>query len=244
MRYQHQKPDTQMTKLNDGRDKHSSLQRCPQCSDRASFLSQDRADLEEVAKSLAQQMSRPLTNSMEDPKRLGSYLLGTPSLASRCEQQRMPANISVSVDSDFAADRATRKSTTGMVPRRGRLPIMTLSNLQKSVGLNERECEFHSLVHGAAHGLGLQAYRRDLGTDLPFDRRVRQFKCESVCEPTRLGQAMTCSKHPTCGSGRGCCIKNVPTADNISDILRKAIDRRTHDKHLKTMGFAEVQASR
>ena len=63
----------------------------------------------------------------------------------------------VTVDSDFVAGRATRMSTIGVVHR-----------LQTSVGLNVSECEFHVLVCGAAHGLGLQAYKRDLGIDLPL----------------------------------------------------------------------------
>ena len=102
----------------------------------ASFVSQDRADLGAAVKSFAQKMWRPSTSSMEDLKRLGHYLLGRPSLALRCEQQRMPANIRVSVDSDFAADRAARRSTTGVVQRLRRHPIKTTLNLQTSVGLN------------------------------------------------------------------------------------------------------------
>ena len=39
-------------------------------------------------------------------------------------------------------------------------------------------------------------------------------------------------------------IKKVPTADNISDILTEAIDRKTLDKHLKSMGIVEVRASK
>ena len=44
------------------------------CVVRASFLSQDRADLGEAAKGLAQQMSTPSTSSMEHIKRLGTLL--------------------------------------------------------------------------------------------------------------------------------------------------------------------------
>ena len=38
--------------------------------------------------------------------------------------------------------------------------------------------------------------------------------------------------------------KKVPTADNISDILTKAMGRKTLNTHLKTMGFVGVQASK
>ena len=38
-------------------------------------------------------------------------------------------------------------------------------------------------------------------------------------------------------------VKNVPTADIMSDILTKAIDRQTLHNHLKTRGVVEVQVS-
>ena len=39
-------------------------------------------------------------------------------------------------------------------------------------------------------------------------------------------------------------IRNLPTTSNVSDILTKAIDRKTLDKDLSTMGFLEVAASK
>ena len=74
----------------------------------------------------------------------------------------------MSVDGDFAADRATSKWKTGMVQRLGRHLIETTSNLQTSVRLTVSECELFALVRGAAHWLGFQAYKRDLGIDLPL----------------------------------------------------------------------------
>ena len=70
----------------------------------------------------------------------------------------MPANNRVSVDSEWAGDRATRNSTTGMVQRLGRHPIKTGSTLKTSVGLNVSECVFYALVRGETHGLGLPAF--------------------------------------------------------------------------------------
>eukprot|EP00972_Heterocapsa_arctica_P040866 6022645-Heterocapsa_arctica.AAC.1 len=85
---------------------------------------------------------------MEYLKHLARYIKGRPSFAMRCEQQLMPKCVRVSVGSDHAADRATRKSTTGMVQRLGRRPIKATSNLQTSICLNISEAEFYALVHG------------------------------------------------------------------------------------------------
>ena len=55
-----------------------------------------------------------------------------------------------------------------MVQRPGLHPIRATSNLQTAISLNVSEAEFYALVHGAANGLGLQAYLRDLGIELPL----------------------------------------------------------------------------
>ena len=118
-RVEQRKRETQLSKS------HGSAFRS--CLMRASFLSQDRADLGEAVKSLAQQMAKPTASSLEDLKRLGRYLKGRPDMAIRLDQQKMPSRLLISVDSDYAGDRATRKSTTGMVQRLGRHAIKTTS---------------------------------------------------------------------------------------------------------------------
>eukprot|EP00975_Prorocentrum_lima_P007878 1686739-Prorocentrum_lima.AAC.1 len=64
-------------------------------------------------------MAAPTEFHWQSLKRLGRYLLSFPSKALEFHQQRMPRAIKISVDSDHATDKATRKSTTGMVIRLG-----------------------------------------------------------------------------------------------------------------------------
>ncbi len=84
----------------------------------------------------------------------------------RFRRQRFPEEITTYVGSDYAGCRATRRSTTGMVHTIGKHVVKATSNIQTSVGLNVSECEYYALCLGAAHGLGLKAYFRDLGFDL------------------------------------------------------------------------------
>ena len=90
----------------------------------------------------------------------------------------MPATIRVSVDSDFAADRATRRSTLVMVQRLGRHPIKTTSTFQTSVGLNVSDCELYALVHGAAH----------LGIDLLLIVESDSSSAKAFASRRRLGK--------------------------------------------------------
>ena len=217
------------------------------CLMRASFLSQDRADLGEAVKSLAQHMARPTASSMEDLKRLGRYLKGRPSVAIRYDEQDMPHEIRISVDSDHAGDRSTRKSTTGMVQRLGSHTIKTSSNLQTSVGLNVSECEFYALVHGAAHGLGLQAFLRDIGIDLPLIVESDSNAAKSFANRRGLGK----QRHVETRylwiqdriANRSFLIEKVLGTRNVSDILTKAVTRQLLDEHLRSMGFVDVTPS-
>ena len=92
---------------------------------------------------------------MQELKRLGRYLVYRPYVSLVYEQQRMPDHILVSVDSDHAADRLTRKSISGLVIRLGLHVIKGSSSIQSALGLNVGEAEFYALVHGGAHGLGM-----------------------------------------------------------------------------------------
>ena len=75
---------------------------------RASFIAQDRPDIAEAVKSLAQFMSKPTAGAWQDLKHLGRYLLGQPYKALVYRQQRMPSIIKASVDSNHAGDLFTR----------------------------------------------------------------------------------------------------------------------------------------
>ena len=56
--------------------------------------------------------------------------------------------------------------TKGLVQMVGEHVVKHTSNLQGATGLSAFECEYSALTHGAAHGLGLNAYMADLGFDM------------------------------------------------------------------------------
>lgn len=214
---------------------------------RASFIAQDRADLCEAVKVLARSMSKPTRSSMDELKHLARYLLGKPSVALRFEQQRMPTHILISVDSDHAADRETRRSTTGMAMRLGRHTVKATSNLQSAISLNVSEAEFYALTHGAANGLGLQAYLRDLGFDFPLVVESDSTSAGAFASRRGLGKQRHVQTRflwvqdlVAKGDFK---IRKVATAKNVSDILTKATAGPLLERHLATMGFVTVSRS-
>ena len=208
---------------------------------RASFLAQERCDLSETVKRLAQGMAKPRVAHMELLKRLARYLIAQPDLSLIYWQQRAPAHVTVCVDSDFAGDKICRKSTTGMAMYLGRHLIKATSNLQSVLGLNVSESEYYALVHGACHGLGVQANFLDLGVHLglivakAFASRQGLGKQRHV--QTRflwLQQAVAASR---------VVIRKISTTKNTSDILTKAVDRPLLEQHLKAMSLLRVGES-
>ena len=167
-------------------------------------------------------------SSMDDLKRLGRHLLGRPSSALRYEQQRMPANIRVSFHSDFEADRARRKATTGMFQGFGRHPIKTTSSLRVLCS------ETWSIAR-------VQAYLRDLGIDLLFVSESDSSTGKTLVCRRGLGRQRHVQTRylwiQDMVEANSFATKKVPTADNITDILTKAIDRKTLDNTSQDHGF-------
>ena len=188
-------------------------------------------------------------SSMDDLNRLGRHLLGRPSLALRYEQQRMPANIRVSFYSDFEADRARRKATTGMFQRFGRHPIKTTSSMQTSVGLNVSECEFYVLEHGAyCTGLDFKpTCATSESTCLSSPSQTVQLGKRLCADEAWAGNDMF--EHAICGS-KTWLKQTVSRPRRYQQRTTSLTSRRKQStakastKLLETMGFVEVQASK
>jgi hypothetical protein len=124
---------------------------------RAAYMAQDRPDLAEAVKTLSRRMVSPTAGDMMRLKRLGRYVLGRPWASLEFFPQWLPQELLVEVDSDFAGDLATRRSTTGVACLLGEHVIKTQSVLQSTVSLSSGESEFYAAVQGSATGLGIQS---------------------------------------------------------------------------------------
>ena len=80
-----------------------------------------------------------------------------------------------------------------------------------------------------------------------FDHRVPQFLCEKRvrADEAWANKDMLQTRYlwiQDMVAAISSVIKEVPTADTITDSLTNAIDRKNLDRHLTTIGFVEVQA--
>ena len=129
---------------------------------RCAYLAQDRVDISEAIKCLARAMSKPRAGHMTQLKRVARYLKGMPRKALQYPaQEPCEAHLEVHVDSGWAGDTVTRRSTSGVIARRGRHLLRHSSTVQNVIGLSSAESEYCALTKGGCSGLGLQSLFAD-----------------------------------------------------------------------------------
>ena len=110
---------------------------------RCAYLAQDRVDISETIKCLARVMSKPRAGHMMQLKRVARYLKGVPRKAQQyTAQEPSRAHLEVHLDSDWAGDTVTRRSTSGVMARRGRHLLKHSSTVQNVIGLSGAESKY------------------------------------------------------------------------------------------------------
>ena len=116
---------------------------------KGAYLAQDRYDIQHCTKELATEMKAPTEEGMLRLNRLARYLNGAPRLVQTFRRQSAPherttvegypngrIDITVDVDSDWAGDKISRKSTLCVVAQHGVNVIKTQVNSMKGISLS------------------------------------------------------------------------------------------------------------
>ena len=149
---------------------------------RLSYLAQDRLDLAETAKHLAQRRREPHEFDFIPLKRAARHLVGKPKAALRFRRQKHVDKVTVFVDSDFAGE---RKSTTGLTAQIGNHTVKSGSTLQSLTALSVGEAEFYAVVKGGQVGLSLRSMYQDLGIPMKIEIQSDSSTANSLTD--RLG---------------------------------------------------------
>ena len=152
---------------------------------RLSYMAQDRLDLAETAKHLAQRMSEPREFDIVPVKRAVRHLVEKPEAALRYRRQEHADKITVFVDSDFAGDPASRKTSTGLVAQIGNHTVKSGSTLQSLTALRVGVAELYAVVKGGQVGLILRSIYQDLG--IPMKVEIQSDSSTANCLTDRLG---------------------------------------------------------
>ena len=100
-------------------------------------------------------MSEPREFDFIARKHAAQNLLEKPKATLRSRRQEHVDKITV-VDSDFASDPVSRKSTSGLVAQIGNNTVKSESTLQGLTALSGGEVEFFAAVKGGQVGLSLR----------------------------------------------------------------------------------------
>jgi len=118
------------------------------------YISLDRPDLQHSARELATDLSAPTRLTELRTKRVARFLQRRPNVEWRFPvKDEEPGAVTGYSDSDWAADRATRRSTSGVSLMHNGHLIDMISAGQGTVALSSAEAEFYALGRMAASAL-------------------------------------------------------------------------------------------
>ena len=115
------------------------------------FTNKTRPDLCNAVRELSKNMDRATPASFKEMLRIFKYLLQTKDYGLRIaptidSNTPIKWNLRVFSDSDWAADKTTRKSVTGFVILLNGTPILWRSQSQRSVALSSTEAEYYAMA--------------------------------------------------------------------------------------------------
>ena len=148
----------------------------------------------------------------------------------------------VTVDSDWAGDKVSRKSTTGTVLKFGDHTVKTYSRNQRTIALSSGEAELYAIVSGVAEAFGIQSIVRDFGLDCQIRCFTDSSAAIGIVKRTGIGkirhlQTQYLWIQEVVNSGR-VSINKVGTNDNMADLLTKYLDSSTIQHHVDRLNLA------
>jgi histone deacetylase 1/2 len=206
---------------------------------RVNFMAQDRVDLNVASRIMSQCMATPREGDDKLLKRVIRYLIRYPKCESWMEWQENPGKLTVNIDSDWAGDQASRKSTSGGCIRFGSHLIHHWSKLQATVDLSSGEAELNAAVKGTSESIGIQEMAGEFCIDLGIEMLTDASVCKSILLRHGSGRIKHLSTKQLWVQGAvesyGIKIFKVPREKNPADLLTHGCNREDHTNHLKAL---------
>ena len=205
---------------------------------RINYLAQDRPDIAYASKEACRDMSSPTQKSWSKVKHIARYLVGQPRLVYEYRFQDH-ADLDTYVDSDFAGDFTSRKSTSGGCIMRGAHLIKHWSNNQSVIALSSGEAELYGIVTGATHCIGLQSIAADLNVKVEKSLHTDSSAAKGACERKGIGKirhlavsGLWIQDRVRSGDLQLCKVAGV---SNPADLLTKHVEGHRVKTHLTSM---------
>ena len=207
----------------------------------AAYLSSDRPELLFPVKELTRGFADPKSREVAVLKRIARYLKRAPKLVQSFPWQRMPTKIEVYSDSDFAGDKRSRKSTTGVCIMFGSHCITTRCKQQSVIALSSGEAELYAGVLACSMGIGLRQMYEDFGIEVKVHVLMDSTAGISMMKRVGLGTVKHVATaylwvQEKVASGE-IELPKVDTLSNLADLMTKGLAEQPMRFLLGRMGF-------
>ena len=160
--------------------------------DEASWF-RDRPDLQFAAKTASEHTAQPKVCVWAKIKRIARYLVNASRAVPKFVWQEKPTQITTNVDSDWAGNKITRKSTSGGAMFLGKHLLKSWSSSRQVMALSSGEAELYGMLKGATQTTGLISMMADFGGKVAAtvcsDASPRPWEDEAQGGPVRLDTA-------------------------------------------------------
>ena len=203
-----------------------------------------RPDIAFAVNFLARYTSKPTQAIMDGAKRVVRYLKGTAKLGLRFSTD-LPPSLIAYTDADYAGDLTTRRSTTGHVILLAGTPVVWTSKRQIIVAKSTSEAEYQALGSVGGEICWLHTLCRDM--HLPPPSIPVQVDNQSCITWAKDWTSAAKAKHidvlhhytRELMETKKLHLDFVGTADQVADILTKALPPPKHISDLKILGMKE-----
>ena len=155
---------------------------------RCNYLALDRIDIQYATKQCCKSMANPMEGDWAKLRRLGRYIKSRPSCISYFRWQEKQNEMSVFADSDWAGDRADRKSTSGGMIMMGNHLIKAWSKDQENIALSSGEAELYAACLVGVQGKGIKSFAKDMDIELKIHMYVDASAAIGVIQRQGLGK--------------------------------------------------------
>ena len=174
-------------------------------------LSHDRPDLKFESMQVCCAMAKPTTRDVEPVKRIGRYLVGTPT--ARCWfHWQESGELEAYSDADWGGDKATRSSVSAGVIVRGRHCLKVYTKKQQVVALSSAEN-----LHLDASATLIVVNRRGLGKAKHVD--IQSLWIQEASKPNRFAT------------------KKIGTNVNPADLMTKPLTKQKIEQLMSIHGL-------
>ena len=169
---------------------------------RASYLSQDRCELQFAVEDFARRMQQPSTKNTQALKRLVRFLNGSPRCLVVCGRQAEQPVVDVFSDGDLAGCTKTRRSTSSSYVMLGGHLTASSATTQNVVATCSGEADFYALTNSASRALGAVAMAADMEKVVKSRVRVDATASRAIASSRRSGKSET-PPYPSLVGARG-----------------------------------------